>query len=197
MQKSLFSYLEYAFTTLFSSRFFTIAGSSLILSFLSIWVYLGSIYGISFYLSDIFATMNPGVDGILPVLGGFLIFLLILTSLSVLLKGWYAIIIPIRSIDGTKKLDIMADYRLYKKHIGTYFGYLLWYALIWLGIIVGYILLLVLTSALSPWLGWIWGIGGVGVILYTLTRMTLTWYHMLSEGSTAYKTWHGAIKMTA
>lgn len=196
MTTSLFSYLEYAATTLFSKRFLTIIGSSLILSFLSIWIYIVGIYSLVIYLREQFDILTIWDSISLIFLSVFLIFLLITTTIAILVRGWYAIIVPIRSIDVSKKLDIIDDIKLYKKHILTYLGYITWYGMIWITIILGYIILLILASAIGPTAWWIWGIGGIWIIVYISTRMTISWYHMLSENSTSYKTLKWSIVMT-
>ncbi len=106
-------------------------------------------------------TQNIEEDAILMLIGGFLVFLLILMIVVFLMRGWYAIIIPIRSIDRAETLDIASDSRLYRRHIGTYFGYIMWYSLTWTLFITIYIIGLILMSALAPILGGIWSLVGL------------------------------------
>lgn len=68
-------------------------------------------------------------------------------TLSLLVHGWLAIIIPIRSIDPTEKMDFWEDYLLFKTYIGIYFWYAFWYTLALLGIFLSYPILLILLSA--------------------------------------------------
>lgn len=141
-------------------------------------------------------TQNIEEDAILILIGGFLVFLLILMIVVLLIRGWYAIIIPIRSIDRVEKLDIASDARLYWRHITTYFGYIMWYSLTWTLVFGLYIIGLILMSALAPLLGGIWAIVGLWAVIYLATRMSVSWYHMLSEGSTSYASWRLALRMT-
>ena len=139
---------------------------------------------------------QESTDMVLYGLLGMLIVLLIISILAICLRGWLAIVIPIRSIDPTNKMDIWSDFDLMRTHIGRYFAYVLWYSVTIIALIIVYILILILASALSSTLGWVWGIWGIIGILYAMTRLYLTWYHMLSEGSSKLDTFREAIRIT-
>ncbi len=196
MQKNVFDYIEYSFTKLFSKQFWNIIGSSLIISFVMIIVSILTIIGSGYSLYD-FTLQNPIFDTswISILLSGIMIFL-ILSMLSLLTRGWLAIVIPIRSIDPTERMDFWDDYLLFKTHIGTYFWYILWYSLVLSLILLSYPILLILLSAIHSGLGWAYGVIGIMGILYALTRLYLSWYHMLSEGSGTRHTFAESIKLS-
>ncbi len=196
MQKNVIHYVNYSFTKLFSKQFWNIIGSSLIISFAMILVSVLVIIGYGYSLHG-FAIENPAFDRswLSIILSGCTI-LVILSTLIVLVHGWLAIVIPIRSIDPTEKMDFWSDYILFKTHIGTYFWYILWYSIALSLIVFSYPLLLILLSTLHSILGWIYGVVGVIGILYMMTRLYLSWYHMLSEGSGTVHTFQESIKLS-
>lgn len=196
MQKNAFHYIEYSFSKLFSKQFWNIIGSSLIVSFvmtliISLWL-IGWWYYI--YMQTPVSTFWDDIW--LYGISSALISILLLSLLALLVRGWLAIIIPIRSIDPTENLDFIGDWNLYKNHIGRYFAYIFWYSLIFLGLIASYPFLLILTSALNKYFGLLYGIVGIIMMLYMMTRMYFAWYHMLSEQSGSMKTFFVAQKLT-
>ena len=196
MQKNVIYYVNYSFTKLFSKQFWNIIGSSLIISFAMILVSVLAIIGYGYSLHG-FALENPAFDRswLSIILSGCTI-LIILSTLIVLVHGWFAIVIPIRSIDPTERMDFWSDYILFKTHIGTYFWYILWYSIAFSLIVFSYPLMLILLSTLHSILGWIYGVVGVIGILYMMTRLYLSWYHMLSEGSGTVHTFQESIKLS-
>ncbi len=196
MQKNVFDYIEYSFTKLFSKQFWNIVGSSLIVSFGMILVSsLGIIaggYAFYMFMDELGSSSDMWLYGMLWVL----ILLLLLSIVGLFVRGWLAIVIPVRSIDSTEKMDFIRDWSLYKTHIGRYFSYILWYSLVILCIIIVIPLVLILMTALHPTLGWIFGVTFIPWVLYIWTRLYLTWYHMLSEGSGTFSTFSHAVKLT-
>ncbi len=189
-------YIQYCFSKLFSGQFFNIMGSSLILSFGMVLITVLSMIGTGYSLHKF--TMDHSFlndSWLFLVLFGLVIFLIIMT-LSLLVHGWLAIIIPIRSIDPTEKMDFWEDYLLFKTYIGIYFWYAFWYTLALLGIFLSYPILLILLSAVHWSLWWIFGIGWILAILYMMTRLYLCWYHMLSEGSGSFRVFRESIKLS-
>ncbi len=196
MQKNVFEYIEYSFSKLFSNQFWNIIGSSLIISFAMIFLSTITIIGSGYWLHE-FTLRNPIFDDswLSMILSGCAIFLL-LSMLSILVHGWLAIVIPIRSIDPTQKMDFWGDFILFKTHIGTYFWYMLWNSLTLTFILLSYPIFLILLCALHSTLGWIYGMLGIIGILYMMTRLYLSWYHMLSEGSGKIQTFKESIKLS-
>ena len=196
MQKNVFHYVEYSFTKLFSKQFCNIIWSSLLISFALILVSVIGIVGFGYSLHE-FALKNPILDGswIAIILSGCILFLLF-SILTMLVHGWLAIVIPIRSIDPTEKMDFWDDYILFKTHISTYFWYILWYSIALSLIVMTYPVILILLSALHSILGWIYGVIGIIGILYMMTRLYLSWYHMLSEGSGKLLIFRESIRLT-
>lgn len=196
MQKNVFDYLEYSFTRLFSKQFWNIVGSSLIISFaLTLAIALSLVVWWHYLYSSIESDMITLDSWLYIVLAG-LIYLLIISMAAILGRGWLAIVIPIRSIDPTKHMDFVSDYRLFREHISTYLWYISWYALSLMTLFLSYPIVLVLMSAIHASLGWIFGIGGIVGILYALTRLYLSWYHMLSEWSGKMRTFRESISLS-
>jgi hypothetical protein len=98
------------------------------------------------------------MDSWLYALIAGLAYLLIISIFAILVRGWLAIVIPVRSIDPTKHMDFWSDYTLFREHIGTYFWYILWYSLVLIGLFVVYPIILILMAATHASIGWIFGI---------------------------------------
>lgn len=196
MQKNVMDYIQYCFSRLFSKQFFNIMGSSLLLSFGIILISILSMIGTGYSLHE-FAIQNPIInDSWFYILLSGLITFLVVTTLSLFVHGWLAIVIPIRSIDPTEKMDFWSDYDLFKTHIWTYFWYLFWYSLTLFGVFLCYPILLIMLSAIHAMLWLIFGIGWIIGILYIMTRLYLSWYHMLSEGSGSLRVFRESIRLS-
>jgi hypothetical protein len=156
---------------------------------------MGIVWSLYYVYTQIFL-LSPGVNITLYSLTGVLIFVLIFSTLSLLARGWLAIVIPIRSIDPTEKMDFADDWKLYKTHIRIYFWYIFWYSLIIIGMIIAYFLLTIIITSLHGGLGVLFGMIGIIWIISMLTRMYFAWYHMLSEQSGGYKTFFQAQSLT-
>jgi hypothetical protein len=152
--------------------------------------------GLGYYLYMSIVEDILGIDTWLYGLIAGLIYLLVISLITILTRGWLAIVIPVRSIDPTKYMDIASDYRLFREHIGTYFWYISWYSLVLIALFLSYPIILILMTALDASLGWIFGVSGIIAILYILTRLYLSWYHMLSEGSGELKTFRNSLRLT-
>jgi hypothetical protein len=188
MQKNVFDYLEYSFTKLFSKEWANIIGSSLIISVIA--GMLGLIIMVGwwlFLLSPIGTTLSTESVDIPLILANILTVSLFILTVMLISQAWQAIVIPIRSIDPVKHFDWRGDLALFREHFWRYMGYITWYSLLMLVVWIVYLVTLVIVSAVDGWLGVLFGIGGFIAILYMMTLFYVTWYHVLSEGSSGWR----------
>lgn len=179
--KSVTSYFRYSFATLFSKQFLNIAGSSLI-------VHTGammSIYMLAVFLLYRGAQMITEMDPLAIVrffVQGYLV-LMVMGIALLISRGWQATVMPIRSIDHTKWLHMRGDITLFHEHFGKYVAYVFWYGALISALWWVYIFATIFFSALHWNLGLLFFIWWGLYIIYITTRITFSWYHMLSEGS--------------
>ncbi|GAB0175145.1 MAG: hypothetical protein HHAS10_10240 [Candidatus Altimarinota bacterium] len=179
--QSITKYFTYSFKTLFSKQFSNIAGSSLVVHTMMMLI----IYFLSVYLLYRGAEMIISLDGgeiIRFFIQGYVILFVMMIAVLIS-RGWQATIMPIRAIDHTKGIHFLGDIRLFHEHFGKFISFFFWYGAILFFAWNIYIFSTIILWAIHPNFGFLSLVGGLIIIIRITIRYTLSWYHMLSEGS--------------